>query len=81
METQNITLALPKKTLVRIKVIAAQQQTSVSALLTKALTQLAEQEEAYGRARRRHMRQLEHAADLGTHGRLKLKREDLHERR
>jgi len=81
METQNITLALPKKTLVRIKVIAAQQQTSVSALVTKALTQLAEQEEAYSRARRRHLRQLENVADLGTHGRITAAREDLHERR
>lgn len=81
METRNITVALPKKTLVRIKIIAARQQTSVSALLTKALVQLADQEEAYSRARRRHLQQLDHAADLGTHGRLKLKREDLHERR
>ena len=81
METQNITLALPRKILIRIKVIAAQRQTSVSSLLTRALIQLAEHEDAYGRARRRHEQRIEHAFDLGTHGRLKTKREELHERR
>ena len=81
METQNITLALPKKTLVRIRVIAAHRQTSVSALLTNALIQLAEQEEAYSRARRRHLRRLECAFDLGTRGMPKVRREELHARR
>ena len=81
METQNITLALPKKLLVRIKVLAAQRQTSVSGLLTAALTRLAEHEEAYGHARRRHLQRLEHAFDLGTRGKLKTQREELHERR
>ena len=81
METQNITLALPRKILVRIKVIAAQRQTSVSGLLTRALIQLAEHEEAYSHARRRHEERLEHGFNLGTRGRLKTKREELHERR
>jgi hypothetical protein len=81
METQNITLALPKKILVRIKVIAAQRQTSVSSLLTTALIQLAEHEEAYSQARRRHLRRLEHPFDMGTRGMLKTKRDELHARR
>jgi hypothetical protein len=81
METQNITLALPKDILARVKVLAAQRQTSVSALLSSALIHLAEQEEAYTRARRRSEQRLNHAPDLGTGGNLNTKRDTLHERR
>ena len=81
METQNITLALPRDILRRVKVLAAQRQTSVSNLLTQALTRLVEQEEQYTRAQRRHLQRLERAPDLGTRGTLRTKRDQLHERR
>ena len=81
METQNITLSLPRDVLLKIKLIAVQRQTSVSNLLTQALVHLVQQEEAYAHAQRRHMQQLDHAFDLGTRGKLKTKRDEIHERR
>ena len=81
MQTQNITLALPKDILMRVKLLAVQRETSVSNLLTQELTRIVEQEERYTHAQRRHLMVLDRAFDLGTQGTLKTKRADLHERR
>lgn len=81
METQNITLALPKDILLKVKLIAVQRQTSVSHLLTQALTRLVKQEEAYSHAQKRYLRSLDNPVDLGTRGKLKTNRDDLHGRR
>lgn len=48
---QNVTLSLDKELLRRAKVLAAQQGTSVSALLTRELEELLRRERAYDRAR------------------------------
>lgn len=80
MENQNITLSIPKNILIKIKLIAAQRQTSVSALLTRALEKLVEQEEAYAQARGRHLEWLERSVDLGTGGKPLTRRNKLHER-
>lgn len=80
METQNITLALPKDLLARIKLIAVGRGTSMSGLMTALLEDLARQEDAYERARRRHLAWLRHGADLGTAGRMAVSRDELHER-
>ena len=37
METQNITLSIPKETLLKVKLLAVKRQTSVSGLLTQTL--------------------------------------------
>jgi hypothetical protein len=81
VETQKITLSLPKDLLLKIKLIAVRRQTSVSRLLTQTLERLAEHEDAYAHARRRHLEWLSHGADLGTGGRASIEREELHERR
>ena len=44
METQNITLTLPKTVLRRVKILAAPKHTSVSSLLTETLEALIAQE-------------------------------------
>ena len=80
METQNITLAVPKALLRRIKILAVQRNSSVSALLTRMLEDLASAEDAYARARRRHLASLERRSNLGTKGRAAWSRDDLHER-
>ena len=80
METQNITLSLPKDILLKVKVIAVQRQMSVSGLLTKALETLVEQEDAYINAQRRHLQWLEEGSDLGTAGQILTQRDELHER-
>jgi hypothetical protein len=80
METQNITLALPKELIYRAKRVALERRTSVSGLLTQALTEIVAREDSYVIARQRHLTWLEHGADLGTNGKIEWGREDLHER-
>jgi hypothetical protein len=80
METQNITLAIPKEILLKIKLLAVRRRTSVSGLLTQTLERLIQQEDAYVQARRRHMDQLDQELDLGTGGQMQIRRDELHER-
>ena len=80
MESQNVTVSLPKDVLVRVKVIAAQRNTSVSSLLTNALEELVAREDAFQRGRRHHLALLEAPANLGTHGSIIGTRDALHER-
>jgi predicted transcriptional regulator len=51
METQEITLSLPKDIVEKVGLIASRRHTSVPGLLARALEELAEQEDAYARAR------------------------------
>jgi HSP90 family molecular chaperone len=80
METQNITLAIPKEILIKVKVLAARRQTSVSRMLTQMLEKLVQQEDGYDHARRRHRQWLEGGANLGTEGCAETTRDELHER-
>jgi predicted transcriptional regulator len=79
-ETQNVTLSIPKDTLRKAKILAIQKNMSLSALLTQALADLVEREQAYDRARQRSLEILARGFDLGTHGRLAATREELHAR-
>ena len=80
METQNITLSVPREILLKVKLLAVKRQTSVSGLLTQTLERLVQQEDAYARAQQRHMQWLEQGADLGTGGQILTRRDELHER-
>ena len=78
--TQNITLALPTALLKRAKRVAAERETSVSALLAEALASAVDDVERYRAARRRHVAGLGTALDLGTRGRASWTRDSLHDR-
>lgn len=80
MEKQNVTLSLPKDILQQAKIIAIQKNTSLSNLLTQALTDIVRQSEKYTQAQERHLVVLKDGADLGTYGEMNWSREDLHER-
>jgi hypothetical protein len=80
METQNITMALQKETLRKVKAIAAKKRTSVSGLLANVLEELVARDEGYRVARRRHLRTLDAGHDLGTKGKRTWTREELHDR-
>ena len=80
METQNITLSIPKEILLKVKLLAVKRRTSVSGLLTQTLERLVQQEDAYAHARQRHLQRLEQGIDLGTNGRILTGRDELHER-
>ncbi len=80
MNTQNITLSIPKETLRKVKIIAVKQGTSISSLMTHVLEEIVSREEGYQAARRRHLGTLNSETNLGTQGRLLWSREQLHER-
>lgn len=65
METQNITLALPKTTLQKIKLLAVKRRSSVSKLLTDALEKIVDEESGYEEARKRQLKWMETGFDLG----------------
>ncbi|RPI33070.1 MAG: CopG family transcriptional regulator [Chloroflexota bacterium] len=78
--TQNVTLAIPKDILRKAKILAVQKNTSLSGLLTQTLTDLVVNQEAYEQARQRNLALLDRGFDLGTHGKITWKRDELHER-
>ena len=80
MDKQNITLSLPKDILRKVKIIAVEEGTSVSALLTDILEEIVLRKERYQTAHRSHKAILERGADLGTEGSVSWTREELHER-
>lgn len=79
-ERQNITLSLPKEVVREAKVIAAQRDTSISALMARVLRELVEEERGYRAARERSLNRLEDGLDLGTGGKTSWSRDELHER-
>ena len=79
-EHQNITLSVPRALLKRIKRLAADRQTSVSSLMTEALARLADEDRRYSAAQKRALAALRSARSLGTDGRPRWMRDELHER-
>lgn len=77
---QNITLALPREILKRVKVIAAEKGSSVSGLLTQALADVVSRDESYRAAQQRALAALERPRKLGTGGKASWTREELHDR-
>ena len=79
-DSQNVTLSLPRELLKRIKRLAADRDTSVSALMAETLTRLADEDRGYSAARRRGLAALRAARSLGSKGRAGWSRDELHER-
>lgn len=79
-DTQNITLSLPRALLKRVKRVAADRDTSVSALMTEALRRLADEDRRYSASRKGALAALRSPRSLGTRGRRTWSRDDLHER-
>ena len=79
-EHQNVTLRLPRALLKRAKRVAADRDTSVSALMTEALDRLTDEDRRYAAARKRGLAALEAGRSLGTQGRRTWSRDALHER-
>lgn len=79
-DTQNVTLSLPRDLLKKAKRLAADRDTSVSALMAEALAHLTDQDRRYTAARRRFVSAVAGARSLGTRGQSTWMRDDLHER-
>jgi len=79
-DTQNITLSLPRTLLKRVRRLAADRDTSVSALMHAALASLADEDRRYSAARKHALAALHAPRSLGTGGRRTWTRDQLHER-
>ncbi len=79
-DIQNITLSLPRDLLKRIKRVAVDRETSISALITAALARVAEEDRRYATARKHAVQAMNAAGSLGTKGRRTWTRDQLHER-
>jgi hypothetical protein len=77
---QNITLSVSRRLLKRVKRVAADRDTSVSALMTEALGRLADEDRRYSAARKRAVAALRSPGSLGTEGRRAWSRDELHDR-
>ncbi len=75
---QNITLSIEKDIIKKGKIIAAQNDTSVSKMLSEQLEQIINREEQYEAAKRNALQTLKKGFYLG--GKIAWKREDLYER-
>lgn len=79
-DSQNITLSVPRELLKRVKRVAADRDTSVSALMAEALNRLADEDRRYSAARKRALAALQSRRSLGTQGQRTWSRDELHER-
>jgi predicted transcriptional regulator len=80
VKTRNVTITIPQDLLRQLKIVAAKQDTSISAMVTKALRQIADEENGYAKARRGMLEDLRKGFSLGTRGKISWTRDDLHER-
>jgi predicted transcriptional regulator len=79
-KNRNITLSLPSELLRQIKRLAADRDTSVSAMMAEALKRLADEDRRYSAARKQALAALRSVGPLGTGGRPTWSRDQLHER-
>lgn len=75
---QNVTVSLDRDTVLKAKVLAARQSTSISSLLARQIETLVSENEAYERARQHALALLDDGFHLG--GKIRATRDELHER-
>ena len=80
MDTQNITLAIPKEILHKARQLAVARHTSLSAMMTQLIIDQVDQEDGYQAACARQLALLDAGMNLGTQGAATWTREALHER-
>lgn len=78
MIKQNVTVSLSQQTLRKVKILAAQQGSSISRLLDQQIETLVGQQEAYERAERQAALLLDQGFHLG--GVIRASRDEWHER-
>ena len=80
METQNVTLSLPKDVLKEARLLAVERNTSLSRLLAEYLLRAVREDARYEAAQKRIQARLRRGFDLGTGGVTRHTRDELHER-
>ncbi len=81
MEKQNVTLSLPKTLLKKAKRLALEEEKSFNELVKQCLEQRLVRSREYASARARQQNLLDSGFNLGTKGKICVKRDELHERR
>lgn len=81
MNTQNLTLALPKVLIKQIKILAAQEDKSITQMIRAMLEKKITKDPAYEEAKKRYFKITKKGFNLGANGHLNISREELHERR
>lgn len=74
----NITLKLDANLLKQVRILAAEEGTSISAMLSERLEEIVRERKTYDRARRRALARLQHGLDLRW--KKPHSRDELHER-
>jgi hypothetical protein len=79
---RNLTISVPDELLRRVKVVAAERETSISALVADSLTRLVERsnDPDYRRSRQELLDSLRRGRDLGLKGEIPWTRDELNER-
>lgn len=65
---QNITLAIDRRLIKRVRAVAARRQMSVSAMLAEELVRIADHDAAYRNAMRNALAHMEKGYPMGGHG-------------
>jgi predicted transcriptional regulator len=81
VENQNVTLVVPKALLRKVKHLAVERETSISGLMVQALEEIVRQNDDYAQAYQRWRESVANPRDLGTGGKIRWTRDELHERR
>jgi hypothetical protein len=77
-QKQNLTIQLDRATIQKIKVIAAEEETSIGGLVVKQLEEVVGRKEAYRQAKRQALALMDDGFHLG--GVIRATRDDWHER-
>ena len=80
MNKQNVTLSLPKSLLKKAKMFALSREKSLSELIRESIEEKIREATGYEKAKRSQLKLLKEGIDLGTKGRIKTTREEIHAR-
>jgi hypothetical protein len=80
MDKQNVTVSIPQDILQKAKVHAAEQNMSLSNLVTQALVDMLGRADQYEQAKEGQFALLQQGFDMGTQGKANWTRAELHER-
>jgi hypothetical protein len=80
LERQNITLSLKKELIKKAKIIAIQNNTSLSKLLADLIEKKVSENDEYARAQDEQLKMMQEGFDMALDGSVGWRRDELHER-
>ncbi len=80
MERQNVTISVPKPLLKKAKIFAANIDKSLSEFFRETLEQRIREAEGFNQSKNRQLKLLKNGLNLGTKGKITIKRDELYDR-